>query len=102
MEAIRELRAALGLNQIDFSVRVGKSYPMIQRYERQKPPSGKELVPFVYLARECDRLDLARLFKAAIFEEIPEELVKLIRERGPEDDEKAGQEGAVDKRRIRA
>lgn len=106
MQAIKDLREALGMSQNQFAVKIKKSYQSVQRYEQTKAPTGKELVPFLELARECKRYDLAIIFKQAAIDSVPEEVMRLIRTKGPEDDYTPGKEAAVQgarhKGRVRA
>jgi transcriptional regulator with XRE-family HTH domain len=104
MDAVRELRQVTGMSQISFAVRLGISYPSVQRYEQVAAPKGESLAKLYYLSREYGQGRLAGLFKDAALEGVSSDLIRLIRE--VEVDEKDNKEAsparAVDKRRLRA
>lgn len=106
MKAVKDLRTHMGVSQVTFATRIGKSYAMAQFYEQRGAPPAVELGVFVRLASECGRSDLAQLFKAAILEQLPPDLISVIREpeEKPTDEptKKAPETGAVHKRRLRA
>jgi transcriptional regulator with XRE-family HTH domain len=64
VEAVKELRSALGVSQVTFSVRLGKSLTMVQRYEGGDNIPARDLAIMVGFARGAGRADLARKFKA--------------------------------------
>jgi len=55
IEAVKALRDAMNVNQVTFSVRLGKSLSMIQRYERGENIPARDLAvmaQFVALTSE--------------------------------------------------
>lgn len=104
IEAIKSLREAMGVSQVTFSVRLGKSLSMIQRYERGENIPARDLAVMSAFSREAKRRDLAVLFKTAVLDVVGPEVVSLIRE--GEIDELAEKEApgksSRDKRRLSA
>lgn len=80
MMAIRMLRDAAGLSQLEFAAVLNKSYPTIQRYERVRPPRGFDLMPFLHLARGNNLPDLVEIFKSAIIEGITPDIREIVLE----------------------
>lgn len=78
--ATKELREAIGITQVQFAVKLGKSYSSIQRYETKEPPPTADLAKLALLAREAKQPRLALLFKEAALRDVPEEIIRLIRE----------------------
>jgi len=69
--AVRDLREALGLTQVQFPQRLRKSYATVQRYETAKAPNGLALVDLVVVAKEAARFDLADIFRQAFWGRLP-------------------------------
>lgn len=80
MQAIKQFRESLGLTQVQFAVKIGKSYSSVQRYETKEPPPPADLAKFALFAKESSHEDFYRRFAAAALEDISEDVVRLIRE----------------------
>ena len=76
----------------------------VARYEQSVPPQGFALLPYLKMARENNRPDLAAIFKEAIITSVPHEIVELIREpQDPHDPRKeANEPRPVNKGKLRA
>ena len=70
MEAVRNLRAHLGLTQTQFAARLGNAMQTIQRWEKVVPPKGKALAQLERVAREDGQPELAEAFRKALVEEL--------------------------------
>jgi hypothetical protein len=68
--AVRELREVLGESQQQFALRMQTAIRTIARYETVRPPKGKVLRQLEELALESRQLELARIFRIALTEEM--------------------------------
>ncbi len=76
-DAARTLRKELGLNQPDFSRRIGRGLNSVVRYE-QTGPTAEALVPYGVVALQAGLDNLAKIFREALFEEVGPELESLV------------------------
>lgn len=60
--AVRYLRIACNLTQVDFAVRIGKAPTTVVRYETQRAPSGDVLYSLHKVAEKSGFPDLAAIF----------------------------------------
>jgi transcriptional regulator with XRE-family HTH domain len=90
LNAIRRIREALGLTQVKFAQKIGRSYPSVQGYEAGKRVPREILEAVAVLAEEAGRADLAE----ELFHDLPETAAPLGRPAAvPEKPERAA--GAV-------
>lgn len=76
-DAAKMLRKRLGLNQPDFSRRIGRGLNSVVRYE-QTGPTPEALVSYGIVALQAGFDDLARTFKEALLEDVGPELETLM------------------------
>lgn len=79
-QAIRELRAQLGLSQQQLAQKIGKSYGIVQRYEQRKPPTGRAILPLLQLAEANGLTDLVNVLRRGLVRDLlePNDLVKAL------------------------
>jgi transcriptional regulator with XRE-family HTH domain len=68
--AVRQLRGELGESQQQFASRMQTAIRTIARYETVRPPKGKVLRQLEQLALENRQVELARIFRIALVEEM--------------------------------
>ena len=56
---IKQIRAAMGMNQTEFARALGRSYPSVQNYERGAAPPPEVIAQLKRLAADAGRSDLA-------------------------------------------
>lgn len=76
---IKELRDRLNLTQTALADLIGKSYPMLRKYEQEKAPMGEALAPFALVAIQHGQEDLAEIFRAALIEDLGKEVIDVLR-----------------------
>ena len=75
--AARMLRKELGLNQPDFSRRIGRGLNSVVRYE-QSGPTAEALAVYGIVALQAGFEDLALIFREALLEDAGPELEALV------------------------
>lgn len=70
LEAVRNLRKALGDTQQSFAQRLGLAISTVVRYESTRPPKGTALAQLIQVARENDLPEIAQLFAEALASEL--------------------------------
>ena len=76
-DAAKKLRKELGLNQPDFSRRIGRGLNSVVRYE-QTGPTAEALVPYGIVALQAGFEHLAQIFREALLEEVGQDLEALM------------------------
>jgi transcriptional regulator with XRE-family HTH domain len=64
-QSVRKLRSQLGLTQVEFAERLGKTPTTVTRYESHRPPTGKALVQLGDLAQASGLEQVAATFHHA-------------------------------------
>ena len=102
MEAVAGFREALGITQVEFGVKIGKSYSTIQRYETREAPPAIELAKLALFARKTGHPTFAAIFKAAALKDVSPEIIQLIREADDNEQirQKAPEKGAQHRRKT--
>ena len=75
--AAKKLRKELGLNQPDFSRRIGRGLNSVVRYE-QTGPTAEALVSYGIVALQAGLENLAQIFREALLEEVGSDLEALM------------------------
>jgi transcriptional regulator with XRE-family HTH domain len=78
IEAVKELRKRMGMTQTEFAAAVGKSFPMIRRYEFDLAPHGASIAPFAMFSIRHAYDDLAEVFISIMTEELGDDVVQCL------------------------
>ena len=70
IQAVRELRSAMGLTQQQFADEVNTALTTVARWETIRSPRGRTLLDLARLAETVKRPDLAKLFRQQALKEL--------------------------------